>query len=203
MGSMCCCLSKKKDSIGYIKLDTLGQFHCKNYDLSKECIIPEDEEIWGILNSHKYLFNNIESNYGTNDDYLKFFDSIQNIERFSSHYKLCCKEKDIYAYSIELRSKWHSLNKQIIKRMFLKISLECESMNLLKEKILEQYKKKLEAEKSQLLKKFVLSDEFKEKLNTMALLNDLEVPDHEIIDDSNQNNNNNGGNESELLELEF
>ena len=197
MGS---CISTKKKDFGYIKLETLSGCFCKNYDKCTECNVPE--ELYGVLNGYLYLFNNVINNYAKNEEYLKFFDVIQNLERICSHSRYCEIDVEIYKYGIELREKWYSTNNKIIQRMFLKIDIECKTINSVKERMLEEYKKKLEFEKKLEIKKFCSSPEFKEQVESLSLLlgtNTPKVPKHIPRDDDNNNNNNNG----EALLLEF
>ncbi len=184
MGS---CLSSKREDFGYIKVDNV--LVCKNYDNHRECNMVDSDDLWSLLNSYLYLFNNISTNYARNDEYLKFFETIQNLERICTHTKLCCSEEDLYKYSKDLREKWYSINTQIIQRMFLKIDMECKTINSVKERMLEEYRIKLEIEKKREIEKFRESD----RMIELSLLKELSVPAHVPRDENKRG----GGGEPE------
>ncbi len=198
-------LFRKKGTEGdfYIKLEDQGESKCKNYEDTKECNIPEEEELYHILNSYNYEFNNIIQDNCNLKEYSKFFESISILERLCVHYSVCSKDdKEKRAYCLDTRDKWYSINKKSFENFTRKMILDNESMNQSRERMLDFFIKDLREQKEKSLREYTSSKDFQDKVN-IELMNRLNSPSG-IIDDNrnnNSNNNNSGGDIGLLMDI--
>ena len=198
MGS---CLFKEEYKLDLPK----GDVSCKSYDNCLECKIPEYDALNRLLDEYGRFLVTVSSDCPTNDNFIKFASLIKTLEILSSHFKSCEKNTLRYRECNELRCSWYEHNPTIFKTFIKKITLETESVNMVKNRMLKDYEEKLKKEKAQLIKDYTKSNEFKVKTSELIIdksLNDLKSPPSDIPCYDEDDNNSSGGEAFPLLELD-